>query len=217
MTKVFRKLSDLPERLKIFPLGGAVLYPKGVLPLNIFEPRYLNMVDDALGSDRLIGMIQPSGREDRRETPSLSAVGCAGRLSSFQETDDGRYLISLVGVCRFRVVCEVSTQTPYRLVQPDWSDFQADLGASRVEEIGNVKALLEALQGYLVRTGLEADWENIKEAPIDTLINSLSSGCPFSVAEKQALLEAPSLKERYSALLSLLVMERPGHGGGYVQ
>jgi Lon protease-like protein len=217
MTKVFRKLADLPDRLRIFPLGGAILFPGGVLPLNVFEPRYLNMVDDALASDRLIGMIQPSGREDRSGSPGLTAVGCAGRISSFQETDDGRYLISLDGVCRFRVAQEIPSRTPYRLVETNWREFQGDLSSTDLHEIGDDTNLLEALEGYLARTGLNADWRSIREAPIDALINSLSSGCPFSIPEKQALLEAPSLKERYSALMSLLVMERPGHGGGYVQ
>lgn len=175
------------------------------------------MIDDALASDRLIGMIQPSGREGGDGSLGLSSVGCAGRLSSFQETDDGRYLISLVGVCRFRVARETPSRTPYRQVETDWSEFQPDLDKVDLCELGDGAALIEALEGYLLRTGLKADWRTIRDAPIEELINSLSSGCPFSIPEKQALLEAPSLKERYSALLSLLVMERPGHGGGYVQ
>lgn len=175
------------------------------------------MVDDALASDRLIGMVQPLDRTRDMDPIALSLVGCAGRLSSFEETNDGRYLISLTGVCRFRIHEEVSSRTPYRIVKPDWSDFGADLRDTDTKSLGDGAALLEALEGYLTRKGLNADWKTIRSAPLDLLVNSLSTGCPFSNPEKQALLEAPTLKDRYGALLSLLVMERPGHAGGYVQ
>jgi uncharacterized protein len=218
----YRKPSDLPVAIPVFPLGGALLFPRAVLPLNIFEPRYLSMVDAALVGHRLIGMIQPAGivspvGPGTDDTGDLSEVGCAGRITGFQETDDGRYLIALTGVTRFRVKEEIKQSTPYRIVRADWEAFADDLNPRGGVDDSVRSKLLAALHAYLETSGLKADWGAVDEAPVDTLINSLSAGCPFTNPEKQALLEARTLEERCAALITLLQMERPGQGGGYVQ
>ncbi len=222
MPRGYRKPSDFPVAIPVFPLGGALLFPRAVLPLNIFEPRYLAMVDAALVGHRLIGMIQPAGlispaAPGETDSPDLSEVGCAGRITGFQETDDGRYLIALTGISRFRVVEEIKHGGPYRIVRADWAPFISDLQRDpKLEESARAR-LVTALHAYLERSGLKADWSAVEEAPVDTLINSLAAGCPFSNPEKQALLEARTLEDRCTALITLLMMERPGQGGGYVQ
>ena len=222
MPRGYRKPADLPVAIPVFPLGGALLFPRAVLPLNIFEPRYLAMVDAALVGHRIIGMIQPAGiispvAPGETDNPDLSEVGCAGRITGFQETDDGRYLIALTGITRFRVKEEIKQGTPYRIVRADWEAFQEDLNPKGALEESARQKLVSALHSYLERSGLKADWGAVEEAPVDTLVNSLSAGCPFTNPEKQALLEARTLEERCSALITLLMMERPGQGGGYVQ
>jgi hypothetical protein len=218
----YRKPADLPVAIPVFPLGGALLFPKAVLPLNIFEPRYLSMVDAALVGHRIIGMIQPAGivtpvAHGQTDNPDLSEVGCAGRITGFQETDDGRYLIALTGITRFRVTEEIRQNTPYRIVRADWDAFAEDLNPKKPLDDTVRQQLVTALHSYLERSGMKADWGAVEEAPVDTLVNSLSAGCPFSNPEKQALLEARTLEERCSALITLLMMERPGTSGGYVQ
>ena len=222
LPRVYRKPSELPVAIPVFPLGGALLFPRTVLPLNIFEPRYLTMVDAALVGHRLIGMIQPAGivsptSPSDTGSPDLAEVGCAGRITSFQETDDGRYLIALTGVTRFRLREEIKHDGPYRIVRADWEMFAADLDRQPALDDSVRTRLVEALQAYLERGGLKADWTAVQEAPVDALINSLSAGCPFTNPEKQALLEARTLEDRCAALITLLQMERPGQGGGYVQ
>ena len=219
MPRGYRKPSDLPIAIPVFPLGGALLFPRAVLPLNIFEPRYLSMIDAALAGHRMIGMIQPVGliTPANDETPHLAEVGCAGRITSLQETDDGRYLIALTGISRFRVKEEIYQDTPYRIVRADWEAFAADLARPRPVDDAVRGQLVSALHAYLDRSGLKADWAAVEEAPVDALINSLSAGCPFTNPEKQALLEARTLEDRCAALITLLKMERPGQGGGYVQ
>ena len=217
MPRAYRKPADLPAEIPVFPLGGAILFPKSVLPLNIFEPRYLNMIDDALAEERLIGMIQPAGLTGEGENPALAGVGCVGRLTAFQETEDGRYLITLSGITRFGVGQETTHRMPYRTVRADWTRYPEDLGPEAGVAPPDRAELTKALTDYLDRNGLKADWTTIKDAPVEMLINSLSSGCPFTNPEKQALLEARTLHDRCSALIALLVMERPNQGGGYVQ
>lgn len=222
MPRGYRKPADLPVAIPVFPLGGALLFPKAVLPLNIFEPRYLSMVDAALVGHRIIGMIQPAGivtpvAHGQTDNPDLSEVGCAGRITGFQETDDGRYLIALTGITRFRVKEEIRQNTAYRIVRADWDAFADDLTHDKALDDTVRNKLVSALHSYLERSGMKADWGAVEEAPVDTLVNSLSAGCPFSNPEKQALLEARTLEERCSALITLLMMERPGQGGGYVQ
>lgn len=220
MPRTYRKISDLPAAIPVFPLGGALLFPRASLPLNIFEPRYLSMVDAALAGHRLIGMIQLSGLAQTGagdESYPLAAVGCAGRITSFQETDDGRYLISLTGVVRFRVAAELSADSPYRIARADWSPFADDLAANPPLDETMRARLFAALKAYLARGEMRADWSTIEETPLDALINSLSAACPFTNPEKQALLEARTLADRCAALITLLQMERPSQGGGYVQ
>lgn len=217
MQRTVRKITELPVAIPVFPLGGAILFPGAVLPLNVFEPRYLAMVDAALAGRRLIGMIQPAGMASEADIPQLAEVGCAGRITGFQETEDGRYLIALTGVCRFRIAQEVEQDTPYRIVRADWKPFGADLTPPTPMNAEDRARLLGALKGYLLSSGLNADWAAVDDAPMDMLINSLSAGCPFTNPEKQALLESRTLQDRCNALITLLMMERPGQGGGYVQ
>ena len=218
LPRVYRKPSELPVAIPVFPLGGALLFPRAVLPLNIFEPRYLSMVDAALVGHRLIGMIQPAGIVSPAvDSPDLAEVGCAGRITGFQETEDGRYLIALTGITRFRVREEIKHEGPYRIVRADWEAFANDLVREPGLDDAARHRLIDALKAYLERGAMKADWSAVEEAPLDTLINSLSAGCPFTNPEKQALLEARTLEDRCTALVTLLEMERPGQGGGYVQ
>lgn len=203
----YRKPSDLPDIIPVFPLGGAVLFARWSLPLNIFEPRYLNMIDDAMYGKRIIGIIQPRGEDG----DDLVAVGCAGRITSYTETPDGRYLITLSGICRFRVVRELDVATPYRQVQADYAPFASDFAPPPVTLTGagvpDRDTLITALRQYLERANLRADWSGIDDAPFEMLVNALSAGCPFGPAEKQALVEAPTLADRAATLEALLRMD----------
>ena len=195
----------LRSEFPIFPLPGAVLLPGGRLPLNIFEPRYLAMVDDALGQGRVIGMIQPDPTRPNTPTgPGLYRVGCLGRISSFSETDDGRYLITLTGVTRYAVAVELEMRRGYRRVRADFTRFERDLepDADGVDR----EALLKALRAYFAARGFEANWEAINEMPDPVLVATLAMVCPFEPPEKQALVEAPTTAERAQALLALLEM-----------
>jgi uncharacterized protein len=206
-------LADLPKTIPVFPLPGVLLLPHGRLPLNIFEPRYLAMTEDALGTtDRLIGMIQPTEPEQPNRPPALYAVGCAGRITAFSETDDGRYLITLAGVCRFAIAEEVTTMRGYRRVVPDFARWQGDLAQPDSEGLDRA-GLLSALKGYFAKNGLSADWNAINDTPDDRLVTTLAMVCPFEPQEKQALLEAESLKERTATLIALLEMGTRGGQG----
>lgn len=213
--ETYRKLSDLPETIPVFPLAGVLLFPRWSLPLNVFEPRYLNMIDDAMRGDRLIGMIQSQGGD--RTTPELATAGCAGRITSYSETDDGRYLISLTGICRFGVHEELTVETPYRQVRPDWQLFGTDLIAPPEPELPLRPDLVRALRRYTQINALEVDWEAVENAPMETLINALCAGCPFGPLEKQALLEAPGVTERAQTLIALLDMDMPGDDSSTLQ
>lgn len=210
----YRHASDLPQLIPVFPLDGAILMPRGQLPLNIFEPRYLNMIDDAMAGERIIGMIQTRSG-GAKDNPALVAVGCAGRITSYAETSDGRYLLTLTGICRFRLVAEPSAQTPYRQVRADYAPFEGDLETDDEAELeAGRPELLAALKAYLDGRGLELDWSQAQEAPMEALTNSLSMALPFETAEKQALLEAPALDERRAVLVALLQMGAAMPGGG---
>ena len=203
MAKRYHSYSDLPHSLPLFPLSGVVLLPRGHLPLNVFEPRYLEMVDYALAGDRLIGMIQPSENEETVLKPRLTQVGCAGKITSFQETEDNRYLISLSGVCRFRLTGEMQSTTPWRAGVADFAAFAGDLAQAHEEEFPR-KRLLEALKTYLTSRDMQADWDSVLTAPAEALINALAMMCPFDPVEKQALLEAQTFQDRASTLMALL-------------
>jgi Lon protease-like protein len=216
----YHRIGDLPNRLAVFPLSRAILLPRGRLPLNIFEPRYLTMIDDAMAGNRLIGMIQPTEPEDSVERPGLYGVGCVGRITSYSETGDGRYRITLTGICRFRAAEELPAVTPYRQLRLDYEPFAADLVPPQEAEDEEGRArLLAALKQYLERNALAADWGSIERAPNETLINALSMISPFSVQEKQALLESPTIEDRRQVLTALIEMALAGssEGGGPVQ
>jgi len=202
MTRRFA-LADLPEVIPVFPLPGALLLPRARLPLNIFEPRYLAMLDDALKTDhRLIGMVQPC--EDDTSPPRLRLIGCAGRVTSFSETEDGRYLIALSGVSRFRIGSELEGFSPYRRVGAEWRDFERDLSGPEGDPEFDRDGFLDLLQRYFESANLSSDWDSLRDAETEMLINSLSIMCPFAVEEKQALLEAPRLPDRRDTLSALL-------------
>lgn len=200
------KVEDLPQVIPVFPLDGALLLPHASRPLNIFEPRYLNMLDDVMVAERIIGLVQtaPGGARDR---PHLAHVGCAGRVTSFAETADGRYMITLTGVCRFRLGDELPTQGPYRQARADFLPYAADLeplpGDTGVER----QRLLDVLTRYLEHRGLRIDWDAVGNAPIASLVNSLCMALPFDHAELQALLEAADVDVRRQTLVTLLEID----------
>lgn len=192
--------ANLPQTIPVFPLPGAILLPRARLPLNIFEPRYLAMLDDTLRSEhRLIGLIQPLNGDER-----LHHIGCAGRLISFSETDDGRYLITLGGISRFRLISKVDGFTPYIRAAIEWEDFRADLANADEDEGFDRAAFLKTLSRYFQAVDLSTDWDSLEKADEDLLVNTLSMLCPFETEEKQALLEAPSLTDRRETLVTLM-------------
>ena len=209
MNVAYRGPDDLPDVIPVFPLAGALLLPRGQMPLNIFEPRYLAMVDDALTSGRrLIGMIQPDGAHPgSEERPSLYRIGCVGRITQLGETGDGRYLMELTGIARFRVSEELAVPTPYRQCRVSYAPFADDFIARRGEDAVNRPALLAALAAFLKANDLKADWDGIENAPNEALVNALAMMSPYGAAEKQALLEAPDLKTRAEILIAVTEMD----------
>ena len=208
MAEALPRPDDLPDCFPVFPLSGALLLPRGRLPLNIFEPRYLAMTEDALGAGRLIGMIQPDPRRPAGRTgPGLYRVGCLGRIAAFSETEDGRYLITLLGITRFAVMEELPMQRGYRRVRAALAHYGGDRAPSPPGPCCDRAVLLEALRCYFARQGIEANWEAIEGMEDEALITTLCMACPFDVAEKQALLEAPGLAERAEALRTLLAID----------
>lgn len=204
------QFKDLPAAIPVFPLPEVLLLPGGMLPLNIFEPRYLAMVQAALAADRMIGMIQPLATEGQAGDPPLYGTGCAGRISRFEETPDGRFLISLKGVCRFDVAEELAPRDGYRRVQADWSHYEGDREQRPKNCLDRVR-LFPALRDYFKLYGIEADWEMLGEAPDERLVTCLSMICPFGAPEKQALLEAPGLDARAEILTTLIEMDAGRH------
>jgi Lon protease-like protein len=203
--------APLPEIIPIFPLTGVLLLPRGRLPLNIFEPRYLAMTKDALGGERLIGMVQPSEPQDDNRgrggsaNPPVYPIGCAGRITAFSETDDGRNLVTLTGVSRFRIRDELPLLSGYRRVVADWAPFARDRDPT--DEPGfDRERFARALKGYFAQRQISADWEAIEKAPGEHLLTSIAMLCPFAPSEKQALLEAADLEERARLLVALIEM-----------
>lgn len=207
------KRIDLPDTIAVFPLPGALLLPRARLPLHIFEPRYLAMLDDCLKTPgRLIGMIQPLGTPGGEKR--LASIGCAGRLTQFSETDDGRYMITLTGVTRFRLRQEVEGGfTPYRRCLVDWAPFARDLGPEEDDPAFDRAGFLALLGRYLAARRLGTDWDNLKEADPELLVNALSMLLPFSPEDRQALLEAPSLVTRRETLVMLIEFALRAGGG----
>jgi Lon protease-like protein len=201
----YRGPGDLPEVIPVFPLPGALLLPRGQMPLNIFEPRYLAMVDDAFrDGHRLIGMIQPDvTHSPNEEKPALFGVGCVGRITQLAETGDGRYVLELTGVSRFRVVEELAGLTLYRQCKVDYFPFIDDFTARKGEDAVDRKALLAVLADFLKANDLRVDWEGIESAPNEALVNALAMMSPYGPAEKQAMLEAPDLKTRAEILIAI--------------
>jgi uncharacterized protein len=216
MNAIYRGPGDLPLVLPVFPLPGALLLPRGTMPLNIFEPRYLAMIDDTLADrHRLIGMIQPDpAHPGPQDKPNLFKVGCAGRITQLAETGDARYLIELTGVARFRIVAEEAVLTPYRQCRVDYAPFVDDFVARKGEDEVDRKALLGALSAFLKANKLKADWDGIEQAPNEALVNALAMMSPFGAAEKQALLEAPDLKTRAEILVAVTQIELAKSGTG---
>jgi Lon protease-like protein len=207
MNAVYRGPDDLPDVIPVFPLPGALLLPRGQMPLNVFEPRYLAMVDDALAGARLIGMIQPDATNPEVAHPHLYSVGCVGRITQFAESGDGRYLIQLTGVARFRVVEELTVTTVYRQCRVDFTPYADDFIARKGEDAVDREGLLAALTAFLNANNLQADWEGIEKAPNEALVNALAMMSPYGPAEKQALLEAPDLKTRAEILIAVTEIE----------
>ena len=204
--------NDLPDVIPVFPLPGALLLPRAKLPLHLFEPRYLAMLDDVLKtSSRLIGMIQPYARPDDKDR--LHAIGCAGRLTAFSETEDGRYMVTLSGVSRFRIVQEIEGFTPYRRCKVDWAGFDRDLGAVEKDPGFDRVPFMKMLGRFFEDKGLSTDWDSLGDAEDELLINSLSMLCPFDPEDKQALLEAPSLTTRRETLTTLIQFALRGGSG----
>jgi Lon protease-like protein len=209
MNVVYRSSADLPEVIPVFPLAGALLLPRGQMPLNIFEPRYLAMVDDSLrDGHRLIGMIQPDpARPGSEDKPNLFRVGCVGRITQLAETGDGRYLMQLTGIARFKVEQELAVATAYRQCRVNYMPFVDDFVARKGEEEVDREALLESLSAFLKANNLKTDWDGIQNAPNEALVNALAMMSPYGAAEKQALLEAPDLKRRAEILIAVTEIE----------
>ena len=205
----YRGPADLPEVIPVFPLPGALLLPRGQMPLNIFEQRYLAMVDDALrDGHRLIGMIQPDVTHSRNEEkPVLFHVGCVGRITQLAESGDGRYILELTGIARFKVVEEMQVLTAYRQCKVDYFPFIDDFTARKGEDAVDREALLKALADFLKANNLQVDWEGVENAPNEALVNALAMMSPYGPAEKQAMLEAPDLKTRAEILITITQMD----------
>ena len=198
----YREPADLPEKIPLFPLAGALLLPRTDLPLNIFEPRYLLMIEEAMRNERVIGIIQPQGHSEMAQ-PELESVGCAGRITSYSETEDGRLFVTITGVCRFAVLKEVEASTPYRQAIVDYRpyaiDFVSETGARSV----NREQLIKAFRQYLEANDMSADWNEVEAVSTEVLVNTLSLLAPYPARDKQALLEAPDLKSRADVLVAL--------------
>jgi hypothetical protein len=213
----YRQPTDLPQRIPVLPLRGAILLPRAALPLNIFEPRYLQMLDDVIAGARVLGIVQPNSGEE--ESPAgksvgLKTVGCGGRITAYHEVEDGRLLITLTGIARFEIREEVAIMKPYRICAVSYDRFAADLTAGAGEDNVDRQSLLKALQSFLDSRNLRADWRVISNSSNEALVNSLSVISPFGPEEKQALLEAPDLKARAETLVALAKMEIAAGAGG---
>jgi uncharacterized protein len=219
VTERYRGPGDLPQVLPLFPLRGAILLPRATLALNVFEPRYLLLVDYALAGDRLIGIVQPAPDAGEVESPSgkifpLRRIGCAGRITSFSEGDDGRLMLSLTGISRFRMLQDVESDEPFRFGRVSFAEFATDFTSGHGEDDVDRQRLLTTLRNYLIANNLSADWDRIDSASNERLVNTLSILSPYGAEEKQALLEARDLKARAEALVALAEMELASRDDG---
>jgi len=208
LNRPYADISELPKVLPVFPLSGAILLPRGELPLNIFEPRYLAMVDESIAGARLIGMIQPLPGDDTvAEATQLYDIGCAGRITRLAETGDGRYLITLTGVARFRILEELTVRTPFRQCRISYDEFSEDLTAGAGADAVDRESMVSMLRNFAECSKLEVDWASIDAAPTETLVNALAMMCPFGDNDKQALIEAIDLKTRAETLIALAKLD----------
>lgn len=211
--KPYQTIAELPQVIPVFPLSGALLLPRADLPLNIFEPRYLQMFNDAMAGERVIGMIQPAIDEEG-EPPALAQIGCIGRITSFSETEDNRLLVTLTGICRFEVETELSVDTPYRQVEAIYDNYAGDLSSEGRARSVDREALVKAFRQYLEANNMTANWDEVAQVSTENLVNTLSQLAPYPAAEKQALLEAPDLPARADMLIALteLALTRGANG-----
>ncbi len=207
INKPYESAEDLPETIPVFPLEGALLLPRGEMPLNVFEPRYLQMVDDALKTHRIIGMVQPEADDDNSDRPGLYSCGCAGRITAFGESGDGRYLLTLTGIARYRIQEELNVDTPYRQCRIGFDEFQHDFNAGEGEDDVDRASVIKTLRNFAKAHQLTVDWRGIDAAPNDALVNALAMMSPFGPREKQALLEAVDLKSRADVLIAIAEIE----------
>ena len=212
LTDRYRSTADMPEALPLFPLRGAILLPRASLTLNVFEPRYLALVDRALSGDRVIGVVQPAPDAGNAESPAgkmfpLRRVGCAGRIAAFTEHEDGRVVITLAGIARFAVGADLAGDEPFRIARADFAPYARDFVGGHGEDDVDRPRLIATLRSYLIANNLNADWERINNASNERLVNTLSVLSPYGPEEKQALLEAPDLRSRAEALVALAEME----------
>lgn len=206
-------MTQLPKTLPVFPLGGAILLPGEILPLNIFEPRYLNMIDDAMAGDKLIGIVQTrvGGPADQ---PFIEAIGGAGRITRHAETEDGRYLIELEGLSRFEITAELDEKTPYRTARVDWSLFDADRAAPDALLTADRERFTALLRGWFAQEGIKCDWGTVEAAPVIRIVDQIAMAAPFAAKEKQALLEAGDGRARYDLMTALLEKKLAEGAGG---
>lgn len=202
MISRYNTLTDLPKNIPLFPLSGALLLPRSDLPLNIFEPRYVLMIEQAMAANRIVGIIQPEQNE-QGEKPKLERIGCAGRITSYSEADDGRLYVTITGICRFVVKRELRVNTTYRQAHVDFKSFAADLVIGTGAPSVNREQLLEAFRQYLEANNMTTNWEDVNSVGTEALVNTLSLLAPYPPRDKQALLEAPDLKSRADVLVAL--------------
>jgi Lon protease-like protein len=219
VTDRYLNVADMPKELPLFPLRGAILLPRASLTLNVFEPRYLALVDHALAGERLIGVVQPAPEAGSAESPAgknfpLRRVGCAGRISSFTENEDGHVVITLAGVARFAVADEIAGDMPFRMARVDFAPYAKDFVGGHGEEEVDRPRLIATLRSYLIANDLNADWDRINSASNERLVNTLSILSPYGPEEKQCLLEAPDLRSRAEALVALAEMELAARDDG---
>jgi Lon protease-like protein len=212
----YSKISDMPKTIPLFPLAGALLLPRTDLPLNIYEPRYLQMIDDAMYGERIIGIIQPTDG-DFSENPTLEKVGCAGRITAYAETDDGRFVITLTGIARFKIKKEFPARGDYRLAQVEYKPFATDFIVEKDAQLVNRPQLISAFKQYLDANNMSADWSEVNAVSTEVLVNTLSLMAPYPAREKQALLEAPDLKSRADVLVALTEMALAKSGSATAQ
>ena len=199
-----KKIDNLPNKIPVFPLSNFIIFPRTTVPLNIFEPRYIDMIDDAMKSNRIIGMVQP--KESNQNVPNLYNIGCAGRITSFNETNDGRYLIVLVGISRFKIVEELKNNKLYRECSINFSDFNFDLEENKEEiKFSELKPIFNELKSLFNKEGYTINWKELEKQSLDQTINALSMASPFSLEEKQALLETNNLNDRRKKLEKILL------------